>query len=63
MCVFFLDVCMCVVCMPDALEGQKRALESLELESGMAWIPSLGCLVWPLRERMCLALQRQDVPG
>ena len=30
--MFCLDICLCTMCMPGACRGQKRALDSLELE-------------------------------
>lgn len=34
--VFYLHVCMHTVCMPGVCEGQKGALDSLEVELGLA---------------------------
>lgn len=33
--MFYLHVCICIVCMPSALRGRKRLLVSLELELKM----------------------------
>ena len=33
--LFFLHVCLCTVCMPDAHGGQRRALDLLKLELQM----------------------------
>lgn len=30
--IFFLHICLCTICMPDAQRGQKRWLDPLELE-------------------------------
>ena len=35
-CVCCLDVCLCTMCVPSALEGRKSLLDALELELQMA---------------------------
>lgn len=36
MTMFCQDVCLCIACVPDAQEGQKRVTDPLKLELEMA---------------------------
>lgn len=48
MCMFCLHVCMCIICMPFAHRGQKRASGTLELELQMVESYYVGAGKWKL---------------